>query len=681
MAAADYAFPRPAFAKALGSELVPFGVSALVCAMCEEERVVSCEICNPFTGQLAMAMVASPSFLKDMQVNWGSIASVSLLELHHGLGHGEEASRAMETVQAKAKQPEDELREIVAELIAAYSDPDLQRRSREELSFKPVLQVSHRRITWLSFENFCGLARPRLHKVLVAVVVDIAEAYGLPGTTEGLQRIQNSVQRRITEGDIEVRCLADEALMLIGMSPLQNIIQEVKAEDSSGTEIEEFFLNLRCETPLATWSEEDSVFTVQPPLCNRGTGSRFDGGSAPQGGLLRTWAAYEKLGLAPQHIISTEPPPVARLKNPTAAQDFDYMRARCGHRYVKVKGDSCWDNKGRQLFLNDPTIEISVSDYLDLVEVAEEHETCISWYMGKLPLHTDLPELFEDINNSPNSPWRKFGTCFGENNKGVHTYFGCGGNTTCIHSDPSENLLMVVMGEKFMDIYPPCDAACALLELSIRSAEVDKNWGNYKYVARQHEAQPQKVHLKAGDLPLAMHPAMPIPLTGLFHVNSFTFQSSGGTPFKACSFGLGFADEHGMHLPGGLVLQRLFGCVRLNVFGGSVRPPLASKEIALGMSVMDSGIGRSLFWICAYEWLPMEIVPMTHEVKGAKSTRVIGTGELSAATAEEVFNFVSRIGRNSRTLRSGSGTGSCPEGQCLRQTRARSTILWHAGGF
>ncbi len=29
---------------------------------------------------------------------------------------------------------------------------------------------------------------------------DIAEAYGLPGTTEGLQRIQNEVQRAITEG-------------------------------------------------------------------------------------------------------------------------------------------------------------------------------------------------------------------------------------------------------------------------------------------------------------------------------------------------------------------------------------------------------------------------------------------------------------------------------------------------
>ncbi|CAE7203686.1 kdm8 [Symbiodinium natans] len=506
-----------------------------------------------------MAMVASQSFLKDMQVNWGSIATVS-----------EEASRAMETVQAKAKQPEDmistaqlpvssvrdavillqspgsgagrelepdELQEIVAELIAAYSDPDLQRKIREiyEKQRRAQLQAS---ATGAASEDHMA----ELREILWPCQTDIAEAYGLPGTTEGLQRIQNSVQRRITEGDVEIRCLADEALMLIGMSPLQNIIQEVKAEDflnciygaagdSSGTEIEEFFLNLRCETPLEKAARARGLMAAR----------RLKEERNPPGGLtcglLRTWAAYEKLGLAPQHIISTAPPPVARLKNPSAAQvwefvlrnqpviiegacnpkdfppagdfaDFDYLRARCGHRYVKVKGDSCWDNKGRQLFLNDPTIEISVSDYLDLVEVAEEHETCISWYMGKLPLHTDLPELFEDINSSPNSPWRKFGTCFGENNKGVHTYFGCGGNTTCIHSDPSENLLLVVMGEKFMDIYPPCDAACMhttvkkflnslvppFIDPNFVPEEVDKNWGNYKY------AQPQKVHLKAGDL-------------------------------------------------------------------------------------------------------------------------------------------------------------------------------------
>ncbi|CAE7227560.1 kdm8 [Symbiodinium microadriaticum] len=610
-----------------------------------------------------MAMVASPSFLKDMQVNWGSIASVS-----------EEASRAMETVQAKAKQPEDmistaqlpvssvrdavillqspgsgagreiepdELREIVAELIAAYSDPDLQRKIRDiyEKQRRAQLQAS---AAGVASEDHMA----ELRELLWPCQTDIAEAYGLPGTTEGLQRIQNSVQRRITEGDIEVRCLADEALMLIGMSPLQNIIQEVKAEARA-----------RGLMAARRLKEERN-----PP-----------GGLTC--GLLRTWAAYEKLGLAPQHIISTEPPPVARLKNPTAAQvwefvlrnqpviiegacnpkdfppatdfaDFDYMRARCGHRYVKVKGDSCWDNKGRQLFLNDPTIEISVSDYLDLVEVAEEHETCISWYMGKLPLHTDLPELFEDINNSPNSPWRKFGTCFGENNKGVHTYFGCGGNTTCIHSDPSENLLMVVMGEKFMDIYPPCDAACMhttvkkflnslvppFIDPNHVPEEVDKNWGNYKY------AQPQKVHLKAGDLfylPIFWWHSVQGSIGRNMILNWWCLQH----PYKEHRYtgyeGAREVLEVLQHLneakgsAEGLVLQRLFGCVRLNVFGGSVRPPLASKEIALGMSVMDSGIGRSLFWICAYEWLPMEIVPMTHEVKGAKSTRVIGTGELS----------------------------------------------------
>jgi len=500
-------------------------------------------------------MTMAPSFLKDVQVNWGSISNVS-----------EEASKAMEYVQSKSKPVEDiistaqlpvssvrdavillqqpgsgagrtldveELREIVAELIAAYSEPDLQRKIRE------VYQKQQKASTnGASQEDHMALLR----EALWPCQTDIAEAYGLPGTTEGLQRIQNEVQRAITEGDVEIRCLADEALMLLGMSPLQNIIQEVKAEDflnciytaagdSSGIEVEEFLLNLKCETPLEKAARARGLIAAR----------RLKEERNPPGGLtcglLRTWAAYERLGLAPQHLISSEPLPVARLKRPTAAQvwefvlrnqpvviedavnaddfppffdftEFDYLRERCGHRYVKVKGDSCWDNKGRQLFLNDPTIEISISDYLDLIELAEDHETGISWYMGKLPLHTDVPEMFEDICNAPNSPWRKFGGCFGENNKGVHTYFGCGGNTTCLHADPSENLLLVVMGEKFLDIYPPCDAACMhttvkkflnslvppFVDPNHVPKDVDKNWSSYKH------ARPQRVHLKAGDL-------------------------------------------------------------------------------------------------------------------------------------------------------------------------------------
>ena len=108
----------------------------------------------------------------------------------------------------------------------------------------------------------------------------------------------------------------------------------------------------------------------------------------------------------------------------------------------------------------------------------------------------------------PSLPSKSTGTVFGENNKGVHTYFGCGGNTTCIHSDPSENLLLVVSGEKFWDLYPPCDAACMhttvkkflnslvppFIDPDHVPAEVEKNWSCYKH------AQPQRVHLKAGDL-------------------------------------------------------------------------------------------------------------------------------------------------------------------------------------
>lgn len=501
-------------------------------------------------------MALAPSFLKDVQVQWGSISNIS-----------EEASRQMEKVHCNAKPIEDvistaqlpvssvrdavillqspgsgagrtldveELREIVAELIAAYSEPELQRKIRGvyEKQRKAASNGGG------GSEDYMA----ELREVLWPCQTDIAEAYGLPGTSEGLQRIQNEVQRAITEGDVEIRCLADEALMLLGMSPLQNIIQEVKAEDflnciytaagdSSGIEVEEFLLNLKCETPLEKAARARGLIAAR----------RLKEERNPPGGLscglLRTWAAYERLGLAPQHMISCEPLPVARLKRPSAAQvwefvlrnqpvviedavnaddfppffdfaDFDYLRERCGHRYVKVKGDSCWDNKGRQLFLNDPTIEISIADYLDLIEVAEEHETCISWYMGKLPLHTDVPEMFDDICNAPNSPWRKYGSCFGENNKGVHTYFGCGGNTTCLHADPSENLLLVVMGEKFMDVYPPCDAACMhttvkkflnslvppFVDPAFVPKDVDKNWSCYKH------ARPQRVHLKAGDL-------------------------------------------------------------------------------------------------------------------------------------------------------------------------------------
>jgi len=381
-----------------------------------------------------------------------------------------------------------------------------------------------------------------LREILWPCQTDIAERYGLPPTTEGLQRIQNAVQRKITEGDVEVRALSDECLTLIGMSPLQNVIQEISAEeflnciydyagDSSDQEVISYFKSLQAKTPWEKAAKAEGLAAAQ----------RLEEERKPTGGMtfgmLRTWFAFERLGLAPEHMVRQEAPPVVRLKRPSPDEvreyvmrnqpviiedgidadsfpplldftDFDYLHERCGQRYVKVKGDSCWDRHGRQLFLNDPTIEIPVSEYLDLIEVAEQHETCISWYMGKVPLREELPELWEDIEASPMSPMKKYGSCFGENSKGSYTYFGCGGNTTCIHCDPSENLMVVVAGEKTLDIFPPWEGDCLhttvkkflnsmvppFLDGSELPADVQELYPKYQH------AKPQRVHLKAGDM-------------------------------------------------------------------------------------------------------------------------------------------------------------------------------------
>merc|ERR1711963_172077 len=80
--------------------------------------------------------------------------------------------------------------------------------------------------------------------------------------------------------------------------------------------------------------------------------------------------------------------------------------------------------------------------------------------MGKNPLIKELPELVDDIDASEASPIKKFETCFGENTGKVHTYFGCGRNTTAIHWDPSENLAAVLYGKKTYWLFPPTDADC-----------------------------------------------------------------------------------------------------------------------------------------------------------------------------------------------------------------------------
>lgn len=256
-------------------------------------------------------------------------------------------------------------------------------------------------------------------------------------------------------------------------------------------------------------------------------------------GLVVHWSVWERLGLPRSlRVRSLDPPPVITLHKPTVEElkgyvmrnqpviikgaldeegfppladfrHFAYLNERCGNRPIKVKADSFVDEKGRQLYVSDPSAEMPFSEFLLRVEQAECYAASPSCYMGKTKLLEFLPELKEDLEDSPNGPMQLYGECFGSNQKGAHIYFGCGMNTTAIHCDPSENLLVVVSGTKTFEIYPPTDADCLYvikqpsylnspLPPFVRPDAMPAKMAE-QYPLYRH-ARPQRVELTAGDM-------------------------------------------------------------------------------------------------------------------------------------------------------------------------------------
>jgi len=258
--------------------------------------------------------------------------------------------------------------------------------------------------------------------------------------------------------------------------------------------------------------------------------------------ILKAWLAYESVGLPWQFLQRwTRAPRVVRLQNPSPEDlfpyvlrnqpviisgalneqnfpplrefnDFDYLRARCGERIIKLKADHYMDRECRSFYVTDPSLETEFAEWLHMVEEAERWETDPGCYMGKTRLQDVLPEMVEDlvdVSNSPGSPIKQFGKCFGPNPKGTHMYFGCGFNSTAIHTDPSENLLVVVSGTKRFDLYPPTDVDCLypvkapsflnagvlpFIDPDAMTQEQLERWPLYRY------ADVQTVHLEAGDM-------------------------------------------------------------------------------------------------------------------------------------------------------------------------------------
>lgn len=429
------------------------------------------------------------------------------------------------------------LKEIVADLIAVYSGQEVQNLLCKSTDFRREAELRGDKVTDEAIMQ-------QLRDALFPHQVQVVERYGFSGSAKGLMRVQNAVQRYITEGDIVLRHLANEALALLGFQPLESVVQEIGAEeflgmvlqqggDSSFVDAEEVLddSNIQCaESSQQVLKEARKILAqlrdARRPLVQMNFG------------LLRTWAAWEKMSVPESAMIRlSTPPPIGRVSRPSARvvfehvmrnqplviengvdevgfppletfQDFEYLRNRCGHRYVKVKGDSCWDKDGRKIFVNDPAIELPFSEYLRHIEMAESVAGTTPFYMGKVQLQETCPELAEDVASAKAAPMKKFGGCFGGNAKGMHTYFGAGGNTTSIHCDPSENLLVVISGSKTFQLFPPWDAdflyptmkKCLnssvppFTDPSAMLPEVEEMYPLFRH------AQPQVVTLHAGEM-------------------------------------------------------------------------------------------------------------------------------------------------------------------------------------
>merc|ERR1712154_135788 len=146
-------------------------------------------------------------------------------------------------------------------------------------------------------------------------------------------------------------------------------------------------------------------------------------------------------------------PPLKNFPN------FAWLRDHCGHRRVPVKSYMHDDQHGRPVFLGDPDLRLPLCAWLDAVEAHEHNGARVPFYLGKVPLRAELPEMVDHIEAAPTCPQRLYGQCFGEPKpEGTYTYFGCGRNTTSVHFDAHENMSLCICGTKRYLLYPPSDA-------------------------------------------------------------------------------------------------------------------------------------------------------------------------------------------------------------------------------
>ena len=384
---------------------------------------------------------------------------------------------------------------MLKELLARYGDP----------SFRAQLKQLHR-----SPATMLEAMGPLLLRTQAPSLIK----YGLPASSAGVELMKFAVHRRIAEGASQLTPLANEARRVLGLAPIPDLrgqsAEAVLAKERSdgGRRGATVAMQLNDLNPEAAADLISSIAMGRQMRAMSSTTADLIEGylhTKPQlsmsvGLCLLHMARAGLPGDTLRHVIShhlhTDPhrtlvavPVLAAL--PSANKffreyvlpsrpailrglvdasrfpplghfpDFTFLRERCGHRRVPVKSLALDDKEGRPVFATDPEMRMTMNDFLDAVEESEATGSRCPFYLGKVALRAELPELDEVLRAAKSgSPVHAVAsTCFGKLHKdGTYAYFGCDRNVTPTHFDGFENMLVCLCGTKRLWLFPPSDA-------------------------------------------------------------------------------------------------------------------------------------------------------------------------------------------------------------------------------
>jgi len=369
----------------------------------------------------------------------------------------------------------------------------------------------------------------------------ILEKYGQPPDEQGVMLMKHSVERRVAEGCKGIELLANEARRLLRLAPLPD--RTASAEYVMAAKVDETDAKLRIGGPQLLVQHCLSRITADIASgALPAASAAFLQESLNQGvdvASVLSMLKMAKLGITAEALRGeSRPHEVPTMECPGAEvffrdhvmmncpvvikgaldeinfpplrdfPDATFLRNHCGTRRVLVKSLAHTDLDGRPVFVSDPELKLPLAAFLDAVDAHEAVGAPQPFYLGKVPLSKELPELAEIIEKAPTCPRRIFGKCFGDLvTQGVFTYFGCGRNTTAVHFDAHENLLLCLCGTKRLWLYPPSDAqylypcndfsrsaVLPFARFQDLSPELQQKFSRIK------DANPLEICLRAGDL-------------------------------------------------------------------------------------------------------------------------------------------------------------------------------------